>query len=146
CCWRPAPCHAPGPLACCARADPLVSNWLLIARRRRRRHRTVLEPMQEKLAAGAHALPDRFEDVEHLEEVMTAPSPALVRELAQVAGDLIILGVGGKVGPTLARLARRADARRRIVGVARFSEAGLREKLAAWGIECIAADLLDRPQ
>jgi nucleoside-diphosphate-sugar epimerase len=100
--------------------------------------------MQEKLVAGAHALPDRFDDVEHLEEVMTAPSPALVRELAQVAGDIIILGVGGKVGPTLARLARRADPARRVVGVARFSEAGLREKLTAGGIECIEADLLDR--
>jgi nucleoside-diphosphate-sugar epimerase len=102
--------------------------------------------MQEKLVAGAHALPDRFDDVEHLEEVMTAPSPALVRELAQVAGDIIILGVSGKVGPTLARLALRADPARRVVGVARFSEAGLREKLTAWGIECVAADLLDRAQ
>src|SRR6478736_4182954 len=51
---------------------------------------------------------DHFHDVEHLEEVMTTPSPALVRELSQVAGDIIILGIGGKVGPTLARLAKRA--------------------------------------
>jgi len=70
----------------------------------------------------------------------------LMRELAQVPGDIIILGVGGKVGPTLARLARRADPGRRVVGVARFSEAGLREKLIAWGIECVAADLLERAQ
>src|SRR5204863_6706038 len=61
-------------------------------------------------------------------------------------GDLIILGVGGKIGPTLARLAKRAAPGRRVVGVARFSEKGLREALAAAGIECIAADLLDRKQ
>jgi hypothetical protein len=55
-------------------------------------------------------------------------------------------GVGGKIGPTLARLAKRACPDKRVVGVARFSEAGLRESLTADGIECIAADLLDRDQ
>ena len=87
-----------------------------------------------------------FDDVEHLEEVMTTPTPELVAELAQDHGDLIILGVGGKIGPTLARLAKRAAPDKRVVGVARFSETGLREKLTAHGIECIAADLLDREQ
>ena len=91
-------------------------------------------------------LPDRFRDVDHLEEVMTAPTPELVAELAKLAGDLIILGVGGKIGPTLARLAKRAAPDKRVVGVARFSEKGLRESLTAHGIECIAADLLDRAQ
>ncbi len=65
---------------------------------------------------------------------------------AALPGDLIILGVGGKIGPTLARLAKRAAPGKRVVGVARFSEPGLREKLTACGIECIAADLLDREQ
>ena len=92
------------------------------------------------------ALPDRFRDVEHLEEVMTAPSPELAAELAAIDGDLIILGVGGKIGPTLARLAKRAAPSKRIVGVARFSEKGLGEALTSHGIECIAADLLDRAQ
>ncbi len=92
------------------------------------------------------ALPERFTDVDHLEEVMTAPAPELVAELARFEGDLIILGVGGKIGPTLARLAKRAAPGKRVVGVARFSESGLREKLQAWDIECIAADLLDRAQ
>ncbi|MPZ55844.1 MAG: NAD-dependent epimerase/dehydratase family protein [Rhizobiales bacterium] len=92
------------------------------------------------------ALPEHFDDVEHLEEVMTTPTPALAAELGRLSGDLIILGVGGKIGPTLARLAKRAAPDKRIVGVARFSEAGLREKLTGWGIECIAADLLDRAQ
>lgn len=92
------------------------------------------------------ALPERFHDVEHLEEVMTAPSQQLVAELENVPGDIIILGVGGKIGPTLARLAKRAAPQKRVVGVARFSEKGLREKLSGWGIECIEADLLDRGQ
>ena len=91
-------------------------------------------------------LPDRFRDVEHLEEVMTAPSAVLIADLAEFPGDIIVLGVGGKIGPTLARLAKRAAPGKRIVGVARFNEPGLREKLTGWGIECIAADLLDRKQ
>jgi nucleoside-diphosphate-sugar epimerase len=92
------------------------------------------------------ALPDRLRDVEHLEDVMTTPSPLLRMELEQLPGDLIVLGVGGKIGPTLARLAKRAAPGKRVVGVARFSEPGLREKLTAWGIECVAADLLERKQ
>jgi nucleoside-diphosphate-sugar epimerase len=94
----------------------------------------------------AEILPDRFRDVEHLEEVMTAPSAALVAELEKTPGDLIILGIGGKIGPTLGRLAKRAAPGKRVIGVARFSEPGLRAKLAGWGIECIEADLLDRTQ
>src|SRR6478736_647386 len=97
-------------------------------------------------AAMSDLLPDRFRDVEHLEEVMTKPSSELVAELGKIDGDLIILGVGGKIGPSLARLAKRAAPDKRIVGVARFSEKGLRESLTGAGIECIAADLLDRAQ
>jgi len=89
-------------------------------------------------------LPGRFESVEHLEDVMTTPPAGLVRDLARVPGDLIVLGVGGKMGPTLARLAKRAAPEKRIVGVARFSEPGLRAGLARHGVECIQADLLDR--
>src|SRR5258708_34333003 len=92
------------------------------------------------------ALPDRFRDVAHLEGVMTTPSAALSAELQRLPGDLIILGVGGKIGPTLAGLAKRAAPGKRVVGVARFSEPGLRERLTACGIECIAADLLDWKQ
>lgn len=91
-------------------------------------------------------LPERFADVDDLESFMTAPSPALVEDLAAVEGDILVLGVGGKMGPTLARLAKRAAPSKRIIGVARFSEPGLREKLDSWGVETIACDLLDRDQ
>jgi len=89
-------------------------------------------------------LPECFTDVAHLEEVMTTPSPELRADLDRLSGDILILGVGGKMGPTLARLARRAAPDKRVVGVARFTEPGLREKLEAWSVECIACDLLER--
>jgi nucleoside-diphosphate-sugar epimerase len=89
-------------------------------------------------------LPERFESIEHLEEVMTAPSKALVADLARAPGDIIVLGVGGKMGPTLARMAKRAAPKREVIGVARFSEPGLRSALAAAGVRTIECDLLDR--
>lgn len=89
-------------------------------------------------------LPDRFESVEALEEFLARPSQALIDDLAQVDGDLMILGVAGKMGPTLARLARHATPGRRVIGVARFSDAALRDRLESWGVECITCDLLDR--
>jgi nucleoside-diphosphate-sugar epimerase len=85
-----------------------------------------------------------FTSTDHLEEVMTTPSPALAADLARVPGDIMVLGVGGKMGPTLARMARRAAPGTRVIGVARFSEPGLRDSLEAHGIECITADLLSR--
>ena len=90
------------------------------------------------------AFPKRFDSVEALEDYMTAPDEALKRDLASVPGDIIILGVGGKMGPTLARLAKRAAPERRVIGVARFSEPGLREALTKAGVETISCDLLDR--
>lgn len=90
------------------------------------------------------ALPERFASVEALEDFMSAPSSALAADLARAPGDILVLGVGGKMGPTLARMAKRAAAGRRVIGVARFSEAGLRARLESWGVECIACDLLDR--
>ena len=89
-------------------------------------------------------LPTRFDTVAHLEDVMSTPSPALVAALARVPGDIMVLGVGGKMGPTLARMAKRAAPLKRVTGVARFSEAGLRERLQGHGVDCIEADLLSR--
>lgn len=89
-------------------------------------------------------LPDRLESVEALEELLSRPSAALLQDLAYVGGDLMILGVGGKMGPTLARLAKRAMPRRRVIGVARFSDASVRSRLQDWGVETLTADLLER--
>ena len=91
-------------------------------------------------------LPARFDSVEAVEDFMTTPSDALIADLARIPGDIMVLGVGGKMGPTLARLAKRAAPGKRVMGVARFSEPGVREGLVKAGVEPVAADLLDRAQ
>ena len=89
-------------------------------------------------------LPQRFESVEALEDCMTEPTPGLVADLGAVDGDVMVIGVGGKMGPTLARMAKRAAPGKRVIGVARFSNPEARASLEAHGVECIACDLLDR--
>ena len=89
------------------------------------------------------AWPSRIADEAELEEVMSRPDPALVADLATVTGDLLVLGAAGKMGPTLCRLAKRADPARRVIAVARWNEPGLRARMEGWGIECRSADLLD---
>lgn len=89
-------------------------------------------------------LPGRIETVDQLEDVLTTPAPALIDDLARLEGDILVLGVGGKMGPTLARLARRAAPDKRVIGVARFSEQGLEDRLRQSGVEPIRCDLLDR--
>jgi nucleoside-diphosphate-sugar epimerase len=89
----------------------------------------------------------RIDTVEQLEDLLSEPTPGVVETLARVPGDIVFLGVGGKMGPTLARMARRAaDAAgtpRRIVGVSRFSSRELPKALAAHGVEPLSCDLLD---
>ena len=88
-------------------------------------------------------LPDKIVDIEALDELLCRPSQALIDDLNKVDGDIMILGVAGKMGPTLAGLAKAALPNRRIIGVARFSEAGVEDWLRARGIETIHCDLLD---
>ncbi|TFY98331.1 NAD-dependent epimerase/dehydratase family protein [Ramlibacter humi] len=89
-------------------------------------------------------LPTRFDDVAQLEDALSTPSPELTQALARAPGDILVLGVGGKMGPTLARMAKRADPLRRVIGVARFSQPGLRQELECDGVDCLEADLLSR--
>jgi nucleoside-diphosphate-sugar epimerase len=89
-------------------------------------------------------LPARFGGLDDLDEFLTRPSKALAADLAAIDGDIMVLGVGGKMGPTLARLARNAAPNKRVIGVARFSEPRLRQELNSAGVETIACDLLDR--
>jgi nucleoside-diphosphate-sugar epimerase len=93
---------------------------------------------------GEEPLPRRFDGPDELDEFLSRPSRALAADLASVDGDIMVLGVGGKIGPTLARLARNAAPSKRVIGVARFNEKGLRESLEGCGVETIACDLLDR--
>jgi nucleoside-diphosphate-sugar epimerase len=89
-------------------------------------------------------LPSRFGELDDLDDFLTSPNKALAADLAAIDGDIMVLGVGGKMGPTLARLARNAAPDKRVVGVARFSEPRLRAQLNDAGVETIACDLLDR--
>jgi nucleoside-diphosphate-sugar epimerase len=82
-----------------------------------------------------------------LEEVLTRPSARLVELIKTLSSPLLILGAGGKMGPTLARLARRAadvaGHRLEVVAVSRFSDAGARQWLEARGVQTLRCDLLD---
>ncbi len=83
-----------------------------------------------------------------LNERLSRPTQDVVDCLSCTEGDIVVLGVGGKMGPTLAVMARRAldqnDDKRRVIGVARFSDPEAQNYLEANGVETAACDLLDR--
>ncbi|MCC6144140.1 MAG: NAD(P)-dependent oxidoreductase [Candidatus Hydrogenedentes bacterium] len=85
-------------------------------------------------------------DTDALDELLSRPTPGAVETMRRIEGDILFLGVAGKMGPTMARMARRASdeagAKRRVIGVSRFSSVGVRESLETAGIETIAGDLL----
>jgi nucleoside-diphosphate-sugar epimerase len=84
-----------------------------------------------------------------LDDRLSEPTEEVVETMRRLSGDILLLGVAGKMGPTLARMARRASdaagARRRVIGVARFSSGG-EEVLQAHGIETIRCDLLNEDE
>src|SRR6185312_8799011 len=88
-------------------------------------------------------LPATIADIAALDELLCRPSQALIDDLRKVDGDIMILGVAGKTGPTLAGLAKAAAPDRRIIGVARFSDASVKDWLQARGIETINCDLME---
>lgn len=96
---------------------------------------------------GSRSHPDATapSDERALEAQLSLPDDATVAALEHTSGDLIVLGAGGKMGPTLARMARRAirDPARRVIAVSRFSDADAAVALAAHGIEVVRADLSD---
>ena len=81
---------------------------------------------------------------------MSRPTPEVVEAMGEIAGDLLILGVGGKMGPTLAKLAKRAidesGSSKRVIGVSRFSTPDLQADLNQAGIETIPCDLLNETE
>jgi len=100
--------------------------------------------------ATGECLPPTIANIDQLEDLLSRPTLAVIETMGRLEGDLIILGVGGKIGPSLARMARRAsDAAgtpRRVIGVSRFSTPGLQQQLQSHGLETIGCDLLDREQ
>jgi len=89
-------------------------------------------------------------DVTALYNQLLEPSPALLSDIATQEGDIMILGVGGKMGPALAKLTRRAlnlvGSERKVIGASRFSEPGLLEELNQLDIETHVVDLLNEDQ
>nr|WP_308742702.1 NAD(P)-dependent oxidoreductase [uncultured Anaerocolumna sp.] len=89
--------------------------------------------------------------VESLKESMYIPSEELVDDMKEIDGDIMILGVSGKMGLNLAKLVKRAsnksESMKKIYGVARFSESdGIREELESEGIETIKCDFMSEDQ
>jgi nucleoside-diphosphate-sugar epimerase len=86
-------------------------------------------------------------DVPQLEQLLSEPSATAIDAMRRHPGDVVVLGVAGKMGPTLARMARRAlDAAgvsARVIGVSRFSSPGPQQALEQHGIETMRCDLLD---
>lgn len=86
-------------------------------------------------------------ELEQLEQELLKPSERLIADIKKIEGDIMLLGAGGKMGPSMAKLAKlavdQAGLKKRIIGVSRFSDASAREELEAAGIETISADLLN---
>jgi nucleoside-diphosphate-sugar epimerase len=82
-------------------------------------------------------------DERGLEDWLSEPAPATRRLLAETVGDVVVLGAGGKMGPTLAMMVRKAAPQKTVYAVSRFGDKALRERIAEQGVEIIEADLLD---
>jgi dTDP-4-dehydrorhamnose reductase len=83
-----------------------------------------------------------------LEDLLSDPPDYLIETFRALPGDLLVLGAGGKMGPSLCRMAKRAAEHagtpRRVVAVSRFSDSALPAQLESWGVEVIRGNLLDR--
>lgn len=89
-------------------------------------------------------------NVDELEERLSRPTDDLISMMRRVSGDIILLGVAGKMGPSMARMAKRASeeagAKRRVIGVSRFRNPGAEEHLWKHGIETASCDLLSEEE
>jgi nucleoside-diphosphate-sugar epimerase len=94
--------------------------------------------------ATTRPLPPAIADETALDDLLAEPDAVLISDLEALAGDIVVLGAGGKIGPSLARLARNAAPGKKVTAVARFSEPGLRAALEDYGVATVQADLSDR--
>ena len=87
---------------------------------------------------------------QELLERITRPSPRLIDDIAKISGDIMIVGAGGKVGPSLAVTARRAceaaGLTKRILAVSKLDDPAAAETMRHWGVQVVEADLLDSQQ
>jgi len=82
-------------------------------------------------------------NVRELEDLLSQPTAATCDVLSETEGDIVVLGAGGKMGPTLAMMLRKAAPQKRIYAVSRFSDRDAKARIEACGVETITADLLD---
>jgi dTDP-4-dehydrorhamnose reductase len=94
-----------------------------------------------------NSFPDSISNEEQLEELLSRPADSLVGMFSRLEGDLIFLGIGGKIGPSLARMAKRAcdkaGVKKKITGVSLFESKEHQKKIENSGIGTIHGDLLD---
>src|SRR5207302_4620437 len=87
-----------------------------------------------------------IDTLDQLEDHLSAPSEEDVAAVSLLDGDILVLGAAGKMGPSLCRLAARAIAkaelRKRVIAVARFSDTQVRRDLERSGVETVTCDLL----
>ena len=88
-----------------------------------------------------------IENVSQLEDALSCPTPAVIKALSEIQGDLIVLGAAGKMGPTLCNMAQRAFDQvgngQHVIAVSRFSDSTLKDRLESWGVSTLTGDLLD---
>jgi len=87
--------------------------------------------------------------VDELEDELSRPTPGVLETLGALDGDVVVLGAGGKMGPTLARMVRRGlvetgRQERRVIAVSRFSSSSAARTLEQHGVETISCDLTNR--
>lgn len=92
--------------------------------------------------------PKTIDNEEMLDELLALPDQSLIDFMKRLDGDIAILGIGGKMGPTLGKLAvnaiKAAGVKKEVFGVSRFGNAEARQQLENWGIKTISCDLMDR--
>ena len=94
--------------------------------------------------------PKTIANEEMLDELLSVPDQALIDFMKRLDGDIAILGIGGKMGPSMGRLAvnaiRAAGVEKNVYGVSRFSNAAARQQLEDWGVKTISCDLMNREE
>lgn len=88
-----------------------------------------------------------LETIEDIENYLSTPSERLIKDIISITGDILILGIGGKMGPSLAKLTKRAidcaGLDKKVIGASRFSNEETFKELTDFGIECIKVDLMN---
>lgn len=91
-----------------------------------------------------------IKDVAQLDDILSEPTEGVIDTMRRLEGDILILGVGGKMGPTLAKMAKRASdaagVNRKVIGVDLFPGGDMESRLQAAGIETVKCNLLDRSE